>query len=132
MVVIVIIGISAAVAMPKYSEAINKSQASEAPNIIGQIAAGEGVYQAEHSQYVTIAPDVVGFQTSLGVNTKSNYFLYAVTGLNNNNEFVAQAANSGAKNRIADGRIMIELNSDNERGPSPPSASTMRFVPAWR
>ena len=51
MVVVVIIGILAAVAVPKFSDAINKARCSEIPLNLSHIARGEELYRYEVGSY---------------------------------------------------------------------------------
>jgi prepilin-type N-terminal cleavage/methylation domain-containing protein len=53
MVVIVIIGILAAVAIPKFLDATNKAKASEFPTQLTAMYTGEIAYQAEKGTYAT-------------------------------------------------------------------------------
>ncbi len=51
MVVIVIIGVLAAVALPKFSDAINKGRASEIPKKLNEIVAQSSIYEGETGAY---------------------------------------------------------------------------------
>lgn len=53
MVVIVIVGILAAVAVPKFLDASNKAKASEFPTVLTAVYTGELAYQAERGSYAT-------------------------------------------------------------------------------
>src|SRR5271157_1519514 len=53
MVVIVIIGILAAVAIPKFMDAAQKAKASEFPTQLTAVYTGQLAYQAERGSYVT-------------------------------------------------------------------------------
>lgn len=53
MVVIVIVGILAAVAIPKFINASQKAKASEFPTVLSAIYSGELAYQAQSGTFVT-------------------------------------------------------------------------------
>lgn len=87
MVVIVIIGVLAAVAIPKMMAATNKAKASEGPQMIGSIANLEHAFGAEYGAYAnagaqTSAKPVVGGWGAIGMdqNPISKYFTFTVSG----------------------------------------------------
>jgi prepilin-type N-terminal cleavage/methylation domain-containing protein len=57
MVVIVIIGILAAVAIPKFSVASDKAKASEFPTVLTSIYSAEHTYQAENGNFFAAEQD---------------------------------------------------------------------------
>ncbi len=74
MVVIVIVGILAAVAIPKFTIASHKAKASEFPTILAQIYTAEAAFEAEDGNYSTSF-------TSLGMtdpSDQSTYFTYTI------------------------------------------------------
>jgi type IV pilus assembly protein PilA len=77
MVVIVIVGILAAVAIPKFLDASNKAKASEFPTQLTAIYTGEMGYNAENGSYT---PSFVTLQSTGGVSitTSSKWFSYAL------------------------------------------------------
>ena len=78
MVVIVIIGILAAVAIPKFLDASQKAKASEFPTILTAIYTGQLAYNAEKGSYVTSFPYL---RDSAGVDvpSSSRWFIYGMT-----------------------------------------------------
>ena len=54
MVVIIIVGILAAVAVPLYKDYVNKGKASEGQALVGAVAAAEKVYFAQHNQCLSV------------------------------------------------------------------------------
>jgi len=86
MVVIVIIGVLAAVAIPKMMAATNKAKASEGPQMIGSIANLEHAFGAEYGQFaqcqkgVTLGWEAIGMGTKGDPNTGAKYFEYEVSG----------------------------------------------------
>ena len=78
MVVIVIIGILAAVAIPKFLDASQKAKASEFPTMLTAIYTGQLAYNAEKGSYVTSFPYL---RDSAGVDvpSSSRWFIYSMT-----------------------------------------------------
>lgn len=77
-VVIVIVGILAAVAIPKFTRASHKAKASEFPTVLTQIYTAEGAIEAETGSFV--AADAATFTDNLGVTIPgSKFFSYAAT-----------------------------------------------------
>ncbi len=78
MVVIVIIGILAAVAIPKFLDASQKAKASEFPTQLTAIYTGQLAYQAERGQYVT---QFSYLRDSAGVDvpSSSRWFTYSMS-----------------------------------------------------
>lgn len=79
MVVIVIVGILAAVAIPKFMDASHKAKASEFPTNLTAMYTGEMAYTAENGSY---APDLSTLKATAGVdvNSSSKWFSYALSG----------------------------------------------------
>lgn len=78
MVVIIIVGILAAVAIPKFLDASHKAKASEFPTQLSAIYTGENAYSAERGSYIT---DLGKLRDSAGVEValSSRWFNYTVT-----------------------------------------------------
>ena len=55
LVVVLIIGILAAVALPQYTKAVEKSRATEAMQILGDLATAESIYYMTNGSYVADA-----------------------------------------------------------------------------
>ena len=54
MVVIAIIGILAAVSLPRFGEAADRARAAEAPQILSAIAAGQEAFRIVHGEYLPL------------------------------------------------------------------------------
>jgi prepilin-type N-terminal cleavage/methylation domain-containing protein len=86
MVVIVIVGILAAVAIPKFTVASHKAKCSEYPTVLSTMYQSEHTYQAENGSFATMT-ELAG---DLTIPT-SKYFSYTIES-QNATRFSAQAA----------------------------------------
>ena len=89
MVVIIIVGILAAVAIPKFLDASNKAKASEFPTQLTAIYTAENAYSAERGTFVT---DFGKLRDSAGVDigTSTKWFTYSIA-LTGTTAFTAKA-----------------------------------------
>jgi prepilin-type N-terminal cleavage/methylation domain-containing protein len=69
MIVVVIIGILAAIAIPKFSQASDRAKEKEADGIIKQVYTLQSAYQAQHGVLATTVAmlETVGFETPTGL-----------------------------------------------------------------
>ncbi len=81
MVVIVIIGILAAVAIPKFLDASQKAKASEFPTQLTAIYTGQLAFQAERGSYVTVF-QYLKDSAGVDVPSSSRWFNYTMTAPN--------------------------------------------------
>ena len=96
LVVVLIIGILSAVALPQYTKAVEKSRATEAMTLLGNLANAEQIYLMSMGSYtndMTLLdlqmPGVSGTNRVSSVNTKN--FQIAITSGANSNTFTATA-----------------------------------------
>ncbi len=88
MIVVVIIGILAALAIPRFMQATTKSKQSEAKQLLKQIYTMQRAYRQEYNTYgddgVSIAAGVGGRFTQIGVDvqTTARYTYLMAAGLN--------------------------------------------------
>ena len=77
MVVVVIIGILAGVATPKFKRAADKTKAAEAPQTLNAIAGGEEAYRIINGKYLQLPPDNAANWIKIGMKLPdSRYFKY--------------------------------------------------------
>lgn len=88
MIVVVIIGILAALAIPRFMQATVKAKESEAKTVLKQVYTLERVYRQEQGVYTTVIADI-GFLAP--TNSKYVYSVSAAAG----NTFSAQAVPDG-------------------------------------
>ena len=89
MIVVVIIGILAALAIPRFMQATVKAKESEAKTVLKQIYTLERVYRQENGAYTLVVADIGFLQPT---NSKYVYSVSAAAG----NTFTAQAAPDGS------------------------------------
>ena len=133
MVVIVIVGILAAVSVGKYTDAMNKARASEAPMKLREIISAEAVYHAEFGEYIKMRyKDHDLFNEVLGVNISSQYFEYrmVVRGKEIRSFASAQSRRKRFVKPIGKG-IYITLGVNNVRGPKNPQYDSKKYIPVW-
>lgn len=90
MVVIVIIGVLAAVALPKFADSINKSRASEVPKKLQEIAAQNSVREGETGYYTTDL-GTAGLNITGLTSGGTKFFDYSVTTVASPAAFTATA-----------------------------------------
>lgn len=84
MIVVAIIGVIAAVAIPSYQDSVRKSKRSEAMSALEKLAAAEEKYFTRNNQYTSSFADLSGQTSSAaGGNYTMSIALSAVGGVNN-------------------------------------------------
>ncbi|MCL1945887.1 MAG: type II secretion system GspH family protein [Chitinivibrionia bacterium] len=147
MVVIVIIGVLAAVAIPKMMAATNKAKAGEGPQLLRSIASMEAAYKAENDTYISADAaekgPAEGAWKGLGFdqNPFSRYFTFSVTGgatykpdgdyavSEYKNEFLATAALSAGLGDAVAGTDNLTINEKDERVGTD---NIKKLVPNWK
>lgn len=107
MVVIVIVGILAAVAIPKFIMASHKAKASEFPTVLMQIYTAEIAYQAESGSYSDMS--AIGLSVS-----SSKWFSYSIPAVTATT-FTGQAEVTTAFGQAAVGQ-QATINESGTRG----------------
>ncbi len=89
MVVVIIVGILATVAVPIYRTNIRKAMASEGAALLGSVLTAQRIYFAEHNAYTTT-------KSELGVDTIGNkYFTDYTVSSADANGFTAETTGTG-------------------------------------
>jgi len=104
-VVIIIIGILAAVAIPQYLRATERAKVAKAKNALSLIAQAEKMYRAEKDTYMAPADFFNNATTGLGgylelsqVDNDYNDWLYSVTNVGTDTFTAVAKRNSGSQN----------------------------------
>lgn len=126
LVVVTIIGILAAVAIPKFLDASHKARASEFPTQLNAMYTGEMAYLAERGTY---AVTMSRMRDSVGVDcpTQSTWFLYRVP-LANATSFVVSAVVNKAFG-IATTNDSATIDQANSKSTT---AALKRYCPNWK
>lgn len=81
LVVVIIIGILATLALPQFPRVMETARQAEARNVLGQIYQAEKMYYAEHDTYADATPAANPLIASIPANASpEHYFTYSVTG----------------------------------------------------
>ncbi|MDR0305173.1 MAG: prepilin-type N-terminal cleavage/methylation domain-containing protein [Chitinispirillales bacterium] len=142
MVVIVIIGVLAAVAIPKMMAATNKAKAGEGPQILGTIANMQHAFKAEQDTFTNCALSGTAVSADFGwkeigfdQNPGSRYYNFDV--VSGGSDFIGKAALRVALGQALSG-MDLTINEMDERlvnGSTNSNGTTDelgRLVPNWR
>ena len=156
MVVIVIIGVLAAVAIPKMMAATNKAKAGEGPQILRSIASMEATYKAENDTYInansvngniaTAATPADGwYELGFDQQPKSRYFSFVVSGgaspnadnsyavADLKNTFLATAELTAGLGAASVGAKITIDEGDNRKNDGTNSGKELgKLVPNWK
>lgn len=107
-IVVIIIGVLAAIALPQYTAFVERARGTEAVNTIGSIKIAEAAYRLENAlgNFSTNAELMAG---TLGITPGSAAWTYGLT-TTNAACFIVQANRVGGAN--ADGTIIFNYNVD--------------------
>jgi prepilin-type N-terminal cleavage/methylation domain-containing protein len=79
MVVIIIVGILAAIAVPLYTGYVERARVTEATSIMGAIITSQKVEKSRTAKYYPAGPDIASFQTK-GIDiSDTEFFTYTTT-----------------------------------------------------
>ena len=127
MVVIVIVGILAAVAIPKFLDASQKAKASEFPTQLTAIYTGQLAYNAEKGSYVT----AFGFlRDSAGVDvpSSSRWFWYYMT----NTSTTSFTGNASVNNPGFGAATTSDYATIDQTNSKTCTSALSRYAPSWR
>jgi type IV pilus assembly protein PilA len=138
MVVIVIIGILAAVAIPKFLDASQKAKASEFPTQLTAIYTGQLAYQAERGAYVT-SYSYLRDSAGVDVPSTSRWFTYGMTAADNTSfTAVADVNTPGFGNAVSSFVAGSAVAASGEYGQVDQtnakvcSSNLQRYCPNWK
>jgi prepilin-type N-terminal cleavage/methylation domain-containing protein len=127
MVVIVIVGILAAVAIPKFTVASHKAKASEFPTVVASVYSAEHTYQAEIGTYIDCTNET-DLKNNLGCEVPSSkWFSYKC------NATAGTSFSSTAGVRSAFGKAAVgDLGVMTDAGVKTVSGGLTEYVPNWK
>jgi type IV pilus assembly protein PilA len=128
MVVIVIIGILAAVAIPKFMDASQKAKASEFPTNLTAMYTGEMAYQAENGTYTSTMSTLKNVG-GVEVADSSKFFTYSLDGTDS--AFTGKATVKSGFGKAAKGE-WASINQANAKAFSATDAGLAGYVPSWK
>ncbi len=115
LVVVLIIGILAAVALPQYTKAVEKSRATEAMQILGDLATAESIYYMTNGSYTSNAgmldlefPNISAGATNSNIISGKSYDI-TLSVDDTSKGFIATANRNGGA--YADGKLAITVST---------------------
>lgn len=113
LIVVVIIGILAAIAIPSYTNYLRRGRRADAKTALEQVRAAQEMWRAEKGGYSTVQ---AALQTTMGApqTAISDYYTWQFSGTLNANSWTAQAVAIGSQ--ATDGDLFI-----NNRGTKTPA-----------
>ena len=101
LIVVIIIGILAAIGIPQFADSIEKAKSGEAKAGLGHVQTGEKIYFAEHEMYTTVPGD-------LDISLSEKYWAFSITVGTNSLTYTATATRSGVSARAGQTITMDE------------------------
>jgi type IV pilus assembly protein PilE len=117
MIVVVVIGIMAAIAYPNYREFVSRAYRNEAKAALLQIATNQERFYLQNNSY-TCDMTRLGFSVAAGFQTESGTYTVDVTACNSNN-FTAQALYNVAVDPEAGKCGTFQINGRNVKTSAP-------------
>ena len=113
LIVVAIIGILAAIAIPSYTSYLRRGRRADAKTALEQVRGAQEMWRAEKGGYSTVQ---AALQTTMGAPATaiSNYYTWGFSGTLNANSWTAQAVAIGSQ--TTDGDLFI-----NNRGTKTPA-----------
>ncbi len=104
LIVMVIVGVLAAIAIPSYRNYMQRSRRADAKTALEQVRAAQEMWRAENGGYSTNAAEL---RTTMGAPSAaiSNYYTWQFSGTLNANSWTAQAVAIGSQ--ATDGDLFI-------------------------
>lgn len=120
MIVIVVVGILAAVAIPKFTMASHKAKCSEFPTILTSCYIAQHAYLEENDRFSVCTPDDDNQWNEIGMdnpNRMSKYFEYLIHPPNDNTFTAFATAKSPIGNVITGDDASINQDGEKEQHP---------------
>lgn len=124
MIVIVIVGILAAVAIPKFNIAADKARASEFPTVLTAVYTNQDAYKAEQGTYA----DNSDWTTISMEAPVSKWFSYAFDADANGTSYVS---NAGVKSKFGDAATGLTATINHTGGKDAQGVLT-KYAPQWK
>jgi type IV pilus assembly protein PilE len=115
LMVIVIVGVLAAIAIPMYSGYMQRARRADAKTALEQVRAAQEMWRAEKGSYCFDASAEATLRTTMGApaTAVSNYYTWSFT-VKNATAFTARATAIGSQ--VSDGNL--EINQDGTKTPA--------------
>ena len=121
-IVVIVIGILASIALPRYIRVAEKGRVAEAKSILGEIKSSQLRYSAEHGKFTGALADL-----DLNFQTPRYFTIMAIGGGNTSNEsaFVANATRNTVDNPVGGTAYVINIS---QNGNFSPDATAVAFM----
>jgi prepilin-type N-terminal cleavage/methylation domain-containing protein len=128
MVVIVIIGVLASLAIPRFTEASDKAKVAEAPRVLASYESAALASLAENNYY-----DGTGMIFDMAaVNADSKWFQYSATPTNTATTAEATAATRNTIGKFGSGAVILALDASGIASRSCSSVDCAKFLPNFK
>ncbi len=115
-VVVIIVGLLASIALPQYAAFVERARATEAISAIGAVKTAEQTYRIETGSYIACA-DATAITTNLGITLDVTNWTYATT-ITAGTQVVITATRTAAHGGTASQTIILTWNN------TPPQPAT--------
>ena len=126
MVVIIIIGILSAIALPAFLNQANKAKQSEAKQYIASLNKGQQAYYAENGKFTTSIPDL-----GLGLKTQTTNYEYSVTDNTANSAVNSNAKPTNPTSLRAYGGVVVLVTSGEAKTTQTSICEALGETPAF-
>jgi type IV pilus assembly protein PilA len=126
MVVIVIVGILASVAIPKFIDASNKAKASEFPTQLSAVYTGEMAYSAENGTFAATFPILVN-GACVDISSSCRWFTYSLAG--GTSSFTGTATVTAKFGSTTAGTDKGTIDQANAKSAT---ANLLKYCPNWK
>jgi len=104
LIVVIIIGILAAIGIPQFAASIEKAKGGEARAGLGHLQTGEKIYFAEHEMYTNSAPE-------LDITLSEKYWAFTIAVATPSLAYTATATRTGSAHRAGQTITMTETGT---------------------
>lgn len=124
MIVVVVVGILAAIALPAYQDFIRKGRRAEALKILMDLQVAEENYRVNNSGYAQSLNTLVGATVAANYNASDHYTFAVAASVTNPNVYILQADPKGRQEKDRErgaacggGTVKLEIDQNSNKTP---------------